>query len=218
MKNKIDELAKQGILNDKNIHQFLKSEFPTRTERLSFIKECLKKISTRRMLLRAHWYTEIADDQSSIRESRPALNLIFLMAMAEAIAKKRTNNKNLGSLEAIKCFFEYISNEDKNFLRRNFRRTLLGAKYHDLRFSSVLRILYDVRNRAVHGENYYSFSLLDRKSKLSHKHYSSFSLISSGYLGPSKRKRRVSLDIKLTYEELRDVFRRTALANIKSCF
>ncbi len=211
----IDKGVRQGLLKDPDLHDFLEPVFPTFELRETFIARCLRKISTRRMLLRAQWYIEIADDQEKVRQSRPALRLIFLMSLAEAIAKKKHGNTHLRPFDAITEFFKFISVKDKNKLTSTFTRCLLGPNHHSLRFSSILRILYDVRNRAVHGEDYFSFSLMNQKRKEEHTHYASFSLISSGYLGPSKRKRRVSLDIRLTYEELRDIFRRTAIANIE---
>lgn len=201
---------------DTELHNFLNPVFATEHGRKKFIGNCLKRITTRRMLLRAQWYVEIADDQEKVRQNRPALRLIFLMALAEAIAKNRTSNIRLGSLEAIKEFFKYISGDDKKMLHRGFRRTLLSPKHHNLRFSSILRILYDIRNRAVHGEDYFSFSLMDVADKRKHAHYTSYSLITSGYLGSRRNKKRVSLDVKLTYEDLRDIFRRTAIANIEA--
>lgn len=207
---------KKGLIVDKGLNDFLKPIFPVDDERHDFIKNCLRKIGTRRMLLRAQWYTEIADDQEKVRQSRPALSLIFLMALAEAIAKNRTRNVHLRSPEAVKEFFKYISEEDKTLLFRGFRRLLISPRHHDLRFSSILKILYNVRNSAVHGEDYFSFSLMDRGEKEKHAGYTDFGLITSGYLGGRREKRRVSLHVKLTYEELRDIFRRTALANIKS--
>ncbi len=219
MKNqwrKIDEAVKQGLLEDKDLHNFLEPILHAKSDREDFIKKCLKKISTRRMLLRAQWYTEIADDQQKIRQGRPALRILFLLGLAEALAKKRIGNQHLESFKAIQEFFKYISVSDRNVLQTSFKRTLLHPRQPMLRFSSILRILYDIRNRAVHGDDFFSFSLMDKERKKEHAHFSSFGLITSGYLGPRKRKKRISLDIKLTYEELRDIFRRTAIANIQS--
>jgi hypothetical protein len=41
-------------------------------------------------------------------------------------------------------------------------------------------------------------------------------MITSGSLGKKGKKKRVSLDLSLTYEELRDIFRRVAIANTES--
>lgn len=223
---KIDDLAKQILLKDRGLNNFLKSDFPVISDRRNFVKKCLKKLKTRRMLLRAQWYLEIADDQVKVRQNRPALQLIFLMALAEAIAKQRIGNPHLSSLVAVKKFFNYISPSDKGMLNQSFRRALLQSKHHRLRFSSVLRILYEVRNSAVHGEDYFSFSLMDKNQKVAARAsgYTSYSLLTYGYLVPRKRKgkkvrkRREALELTLTYEELRNIFRRTAIENIKSVF
>lgn len=219
MKNewkKIDEAVKRGLLEDKNLHNFLQPIFSKQDDRVVFIKKCLRKISTRRMLLRAQWYIEIADDQGKIRQGRPALRILFLLGLAEALAKKRLGNRRLQSFKAIKEFFRYISLSDRNALCASFKRTLLRSRQPVLRFTSILRILYDIRNRAVHGDDFFSFSLMDEDTKKEQARFSSFGLITTGYLGPRFREKRLSLDIKLTYEELRDIFRRTAIANIES--
>lgn len=208
----------RGLLSDRGLHNFLRPELSDTKVRTDFIKKCLIKMKTRRMLLRAQWYTEIADDQEKVRNNRPALKIIFLIGLAEALAKVRVNNR-MQSLEAIKEFFKYILPRDKKFIQQHFRRTLLSYKHHSLSFLSVIKILYDIRNKAVHGEDYYSFSLMnaDRKKEYQSK-YTDYGFITFAELGKRYRKRRVSLDISLTYEELRDIFRRTAIENIKSLF
>lgn len=207
----LDAVIKSGLMIDPKLHQFLKPFFSTTSDRQEFIAQCLKKMRTRRMLLRAQWYTEIADHQSTARDSRPALNIIFLMGMAESLAKARTNQK-LSPNTAAKTFFDCISDADKKMLQQKFRRTLLSMKHHNLRFSSIIRILYEIRNKAVHGEDFFSFTLL-RQPQNTH------SMITSGTLvSKRKNRRRVSLDIGITYHELRDIFRRTAIANIKATF
>lgn len=210
---KVDDATKRGLVVDKKLNNFLRPVFVVQQEREVFIKDCLKRTSTRRMLLRSQWYTEIADDQKKVRLNRPALRIIFLIALAEALAKKRLKKKNMKSFEAIKEFFKYITAQDKALFLKGFRRTLLYSKHHNLRFSSVVKVLYDIRNRAVHGEDYYSFSILDKKRK---KEYDIDSSLTFAFLGNRNRKRKVSLDIALTYEDLRNIFRRTAIENIKS--
>ncbi|MDP6625895.1 MAG: hypothetical protein QGG87_05530, partial [Nitrospinota bacterium] len=163
---------------------------PTPTLRRSFIKKCLKRLKTRRMLLRAQWYVEIADGQEKVRQSRPSLRLIFLMAMAEAVAKERKGSTKLMPWEAIEEFFKYISPEDKRALHMGIKRTFLGPRHHNLRFSSILKILYNVRNSAVHGEDFFSFPLMSKKDKEESVGYSSYSLNASGCLGTRKRKKK----------------------------
>ena len=216
-KNLQDSIT-QGFLTDRELNEFLEPVFPGLSERTNFIKDCLKKLKTRRMLLHSQWYTHIADDQEKVRNNRPALKIIFLMGLAESVTKMRIGTNNIGSLEAIKKFFKYILPEDKKVLMGNFQRALAKPRHHVLRFSSIIRILYDVRNKAVHGEDYYSFSLLDNVQKDEFKNggYTHWGLMTFGDLGKLKRKRKVALDIKITYDELRDIVRRTAIANIKS--
>lgn len=211
----LDEITKKGLIIDPDLHRFLKPIFTSVTDREEFITKCLKKMRTRRMLLRAQWYTKIAEHQSTAPDSRPALNIIFLMSMAESLAKARTR-KPLGPAAAAKAFFECILPVDKKLLNQKFRRTLLNLKHHTLRFSSIIRILYEIRNKAVHGEDFFSFSLLTPQLIETHPTHS---MITSGTLVSKKRnRRRVSLDLALTYSELRDIFRRTAIENIKASF
>jgi len=213
-----DEKIQQGILSDNDLYGVLQPCFASKSDARDFVKKCLTNIKTRRMLLRVQWYTELADDIVKVREGRPALRLIFLMAMAEHIEKNRLGDDDIGSWNAIWGFFSNISKDDKEKLGKSFRRTLLNSKYHSLRFSSIIRILYDIRNRAVHGVDFWSFSFLDQatKSKAKASHYTHYSLITSGLLGKRGRKRRVSLDLTLTYEELRDIMVRTAVSSIKT--
>ena len=79
MFKEIDNQIKKQLITDPDLNKFLAPEFSNRKDREDFIKECLKKQKTRRMLLRAQWYTEIADDMDKIRQSRPALRIIFLI-------------------------------------------------------------------------------------------------------------------------------------------
>jgi hypothetical protein len=55
------------ILNDVNLHKFLSRYMVLKKERLDFIKCCLKKVQTRHMLLRLHWYIDLAKDMKSVK-------------------------------------------------------------------------------------------------------------------------------------------------------
>ena len=196
---------------DKELDSFLKPVFPEPEEREKFVKTCFKRVKAREMLLRAQLYTELANNQKKIGRERPAIQLIFLMALAEGVAKRRTGK----SKDPIKDFFEYISSDDTKILLNQFKRTLSKPR---LRFSSVRRILYEVRNRAVHGDEFWEFSLVDEAERAEAKMagYTSYGRLTFGYLGKRGRKREQPIVLNLTYEELRDIFRRTAIENIKS--
>lgn len=215
---KLDKLAVKGIFVDPKLNRLLTPFFIGRKEKEGFINKCLTRLKTRRMLLRIQWYVEIADDMRKIKQSRPALNLIFLMALAESIAKQKMVKNSNDSLAAIKEFFKHISEGDKKILQRKFKRALLSPKTPMLRFSSIVRILYDVRNRAVHGDDFWSFSLLQQEQKESYEQekYTDYGMLTTGSLGKRGKKRRVSLEIALTYEDLRGIFIRTAITNIQS--
>lgn len=223
---KVDEVTKQQLLVDKEVHAFLKPIFDDEAERTRFIKQCLNKLTARRMLNHAHWYLEMADAQEKVARGRPAIKIIFLMSLAEYITKARLRDNRIGSLKAIQSFFKFISKEDKALLQRGIEKLMVKIPHSKLRFTSLIRILYDVRNRAVHGEDYYSFSLPspERKRKAYEEDgYTHWSLATTGYLmsqprrrGGLRRKVRIPLDVTITYEDLREVFRRTAIANIQS--
>lgn len=222
MKNswsKISRAVKRELIEDADLNNFLSPFFDSEIDRKKFIKRCLIKLKTRRMLLRTQWYAEIADGLSKVRSNRPALQIIFLMSLAEGVARLRAGDNSTDSKKIILDFFRFTSAKDKKLLAQKFRRAFVSVKQHKLRFSSAVNILYDIRNKAVHGHDFYSFSLLNeqRKKEYINGGYTHYGVITTGLLG-KKRKRRVSLDISLTYMELRNIIVRTALENIRNLF
>lgn len=225
---KIDNQVKKGLVEDKGLNNFLNSFFDSDLIRKKFINKCLKKQKTRRMLLCAQWYSEIANGLDVVKSNRPALQIIFLMSLAEGVARLRIDkdgDDTAGSRSMIKEFFSCTTTQDKKRLVQKFQRALVKIKHHNLRFSSVANILYDIRNRAVHGNDFYSFSLLNenQKKEFVDGGYTHYGIMTVGFLGKSgkikggnkRRKQRVSLDISLTYKELRDIIIRTAIENIE---
>ncbi len=204
---KIDELYKESMVSDKERNKYLKPIYPNKDDRENFIRKCLAKLKTRRMLNRAQWYSEIADTMEKVKPRNTALKIIFLMSLAEGVSTLKIGkrqSKSLGSFKTIKKFFDYISEDDKHRLITNIKNLSSSSRSQKLRFSSIVRLLYDVRNKAVHGEDYYSFSLES-------------GTITSVETG-RKTKRRKVLNTSLAYKELRDIFRRTAIANIQAAF
>lgn len=219
---KLSIAVKKGLIEDKDLNNFLNPFFDSKIATKNFIKQCLKKLKTRRMMLRAQWYAEIADGLGRVRNNRPALQIIFLMSLAEGVTRLRTgavNNDGVGSKKMIHDFFKFTTTEDKKILSQKFQRALVSVKHHKLRFSSAISILYDIRNKAVHGDDFYSFSLLSeqKKKEFVDGGYTTYGMMTSGFLG-KKRKRRVPLHIVLTYKELRAIIVRTAIQNIYSFF
>ncbi len=207
----LEEEAKKSILSDKDLHTFLSRYIPDVDDRNRFIKACLRKKKTRRMLLRLQWFSQIADDLTKVKEARPALQFIFLMALAEGIVGERTGDYNMPSRKAVGDFFKYTTPDDKIILQNGIRRSLASSSLHSLRFSSIISILYEARNRAVHGKDFWVFTLPD-----SNDMQNSLTMLTEGWLGKPGRKRRLPLEINLTYEDIRDVFSRTALENIRA--
>ncbi|MBU3918909.1 hypothetical protein KKC63_03345 [Patescibacteria group bacterium] len=91
------------------------------------------------------------------------------------------------------------------------RRSLLKVKHHSFSFPSILRILYNVRNEAVHSGDFYSFAMQDEQEKSE-----DYEVMTMAWLGKKKNRRREYPEIKLTYPELRDIFIRTAIRNIQT--
>jgi hypothetical protein len=178
-------------LIDNDVDNFLKPVFSEQAEREFFVARCDENESARLALLNAAWYTAIADGQDQVRHSRPPLRIIFLMAVAEYVAKQRVGS-DIGSFEAIKEFFTYISDEDKDLILRTMRRSIVSAPQDGLTLQLILEILYNVRNGAVHGEDFFSFALMDEEEK---KKYGaeSFAIITTGYTGRGAEK--ISVDL-----------------------
>jgi hypothetical protein len=212
---KIDELTKAHLTTDSDLNFLLEPLFPEEKIRQDFIKNCLKKIKTRRMLLRMWWYIEIANDMSMVK-NRPALQIVFLVAMTEGVTRLGLDDNSMETKLIIKAFFFNINDEDKDFLLKNIKKSNLSIEHEALTFLEIIEILYDIRNSAIHGSDFYSFSLLDQERKKEYAvDYSDYGIMTSGRLGSRNQKRRVSLDISITYEELRDIFKRTAVNGIQ---
>lgn len=208
-------LAIKEIASNPKLFILLDPHFDNDVKTKLFIKECLKKITTRRSLLRLQWFSEIADGMEEIKGNRPALKLVFLMALAEGVATKRIGlsaSREMGSQKVIHEFFKYISKADKTKLTYGIRRSLIGTRIHKLNFSSIIRILYQLRNDAVHGIDFWSFSLVNERSDK----WGKIAMLTEGKLGTIKNKRRISLTVNLYYQELKDIFIRTAISNISA--
>jgi len=210
----VDSVFKNDILNDVGLLEFWRNYFASREEALEFVKTCLKKLSTRRMMLRVKSYVDISDNMPLVKKGRPALQVIFLMALAEGVATlKMTKFESikLGSLGTIRSFFRCLLAEDKIRLEARFKRALTTFRYHKLGINSIVGIFYQARNDAVHGYGYWEFFLEYNSNR-------DADLLVMGYVGTRRRRRRVPLVVKMTYEELRDIFVRTAIENIRLKF
>lgn len=208
-----DRQVREQIANSDEYIDFYRPFFSSRNETRKFLYKCLQKITTRRMMLRVVWYVDIADQMPKVKQGRPSLQIAFLISMAEQIARRRytkTQANRLGSQKLVLDFYSYVTTSDKTLLESRVRRLLGPRPTSPLRFTSIIRILYDVRNRVFHGLDFWSFSLQKPQGRTN--------LITSGWLGKMNRKRRVSLDVSLKYKDLRDLTIRTAIENIKLLF
>ncbi len=211
---RLEATAKRHISQDRRLHSVLAPYYSDAAQRRRFIARCLRKLKTRRMLLRLQWYVELSEYIQSARDGRPALPLVFLMAMAEGVTQSTLTaaTKKSQSVEVIQKFFKKIDVADHRALGQRIRRAGFGPNTPMLRFSSIVKILWNVRNDAAHGIDFWTFGLPDQK--LTVDRY--YSLITFGRLGKRKRPKKVSLSINMPYSELKSIFIRTALNHIRS--
>lgn len=201
----LEALAQQDILNDPKLMNLLE---PHIKDSRSFVKECLRKKQTRHMLLLTQWYADIADDVRIAHDQDP-LRIIFLFSLAEGVAKQREKNANDDSRSSEYClkFFQHISQSDKDTLETKVRGVYSKPGSDQLHLRTILNVLYNVRSDAVHGRRFWEFSL-------SKKSDGKYPRMVYGPVGKPNRKRKAVLNISLTFSELRNIFVRTAIANI----
>ena len=213
----LEKVIKREILYDPELRVLLLPFFENDEKAThQFIFRCLRRMTTRRMLLRTQWFCELADGMGKVKTHRPALQLMFLIFLAEGVVKQHAGD-DTQSFTAVREFFRHTLPADKQHITQNLRRSLGSRRLHQLSFLSTLRILYEVRNRVVHGQEFWEFFFLEKeeKEKYIREGYNHYGLLTSGHLGPKGRKHRESLDMTLTYEEFRDIVIRTAVENIK---
>ncbi len=202
---KIDRQAKSSIENDASLNELLVGYLESPDAVREFIKRCLKNQSTREMLLRVQWYTELTHSIGTVRPGRPALQLIFLIAMAEGLSKTRDgkSDSDTKSKYYFKEFFTLISDEDTKRIE-----TQVKLDFRSMSLDSFLDILYHARCNAVHGREFWL---------LSFKHGDDgVTLLADGDIGSGSDKRRVYYDTTMQFSEVIDIFIRTALANIEA--
>jgi hypothetical protein len=200
------------ILADQELRSFLLPYFSNDSRQVvSFVQKSIKRNTTRRMLLGLQWYADIADSIEKIRANRPALKLIFLMAMVEGAALyPRKYRKYRSRNRVVKFFSDNINVTDRATLLRTMKRALLSPRTKQLQFGSIIKIIYQIRNNAVHGIDFWSFSF---------KPSGRTTRFTTGWLVSKTRKTktRVRLQVNLTYEEFRDIAVRTVIAAIRTC-
>lgn len=180
--------------------------FPSQSEANAFIRKCSKKKKTSRALLLTQWLTNIADDIENIKPGRPALKIVFLIILAESV-EKILNSKATSPRRAFKAFFSKTNQDDRIMLLKGIRN--FSTNSGNLRFNTILDILYNLRNRVFHEGLYFDFHLNDKAEE-------NMTQTTEGYAGNKFRKqRKVMLDIALSYNQLRDIVVRTALDNIR---
>ncbi len=227
-KNRKQKTRNRFMKDDWALNKFLEPFLAEKDEREKFIQWCNKRLKTLRALLSTQYYIEVADSIEAVRPHRIALQLIFFVSLAQGIIKQKfgkkliklkkkiRKNKNVNDIDVLKEFFRYSSEEDKKILVNGIRRSLGEKSIHKLKFSSIIKILYNERCKAVHGDGFWDFLLMTEQEKEESKKYTSYSFLTSGELGKKNRKRSVSLEVGITYNDLRNIIISTALKNIKS--
>ncbi|KKR47091.1 MAG: hypothetical protein UT82_C0003G0005 [Parcubacteria group bacterium GW2011_GWB1_40_14] len=196
--------------------KLLKPFFSSEKTTEIFLDDAFKISGARGMLLRLDWYIELAEIVETLRPDRPSLRLIFLLATAESIMRSRIalNEGQIiaqqkGSWEVIKGFFQGLSDENKIQLFHGIRRPLGDEK--GVEFGSVekvIRILWQARNDAAHGNDFWTFQLPDSSMAVNG------SLITEGRM--SDKETFFSLDISITYDNIQRIVIETALAHIRT--
>jgi len=108
--------------------------------------------------------------------------------------------------------FKRSDDKDLNFIPVD------AVDAHPADKDSIITILYNVRNDAVHGKDFWSFSLISEEDKQKfEKDSTDVSWLTSGKLGPRNKKQEIFLDTSLlTYKELRAIFIENAITLINS--
>ena len=141
----------------------------------------------------------LADRIEEVAKGRPALQILFYLIAAEAVAKIFYNFSKEGESRQYvkKFFFDFCSENDKKKLGESIFFTIPEK----LTLDTVLDILYDIRCDVAHRGEYYSISFPE-SGKLSQISTERFSQ-SSCY------KERI-VTISLTIHNLRLIILRTA--------
>lgn len=210
---KYDKKVRSEISKDKVLISIIQPFLEKDEDPKGFIVKSLENRKGRSIILRLKWFLEIANGIEEIKPGRPALKLIFIMALIEGVSRIKEENDDLKSIDAINKFFELTNEDSKKYILENFKSTITEKK--EITFDDFLEIIYDIRSRAVHGNTFWEFSFMDKDTKEKEPDY--FSFVISGYLKSKEdsKKKRITLDIKLTYDEFEKIIIDTVIRNIK---
>lgn len=181
----------------------------------AFLSEAMKNQEAHRMLLHLDWYTELADLIEAIRPERAPLRLIFLLAGAENLMRKRAaleknsvDANHMKSWDVISQFFAALSQDNQNRLLRGVRRPLGDEKGVEFSIEEIVRILWQARNDAAHGVDFYTFQTPESPE------------VADGGLLTEGRMNRdedfFPLDMQITFEEIQNIILETALEHVKA--
>jgi len=147
-----------------NYIDFFESAFDSRSEAQQFI-EAVEKIPTDKckagiVLHQTARMVWLGDRINEVAMKRPALQVLFHLIAAEAVAKIVKGFKGEGqSRQYVRLFFEDIcSDEHRDIFGKTFSR--LHAGYLSVR--DTVDILYDIRCDVVHEGMYFGFSLPEK--------------------------------------------------------
>lgn len=162
------------------------------------------------MFNRVRWFIEIANEQRY-----DSLKVLFLLAMAETSIKFMENRYEdfRDSGPDVKKFFHKFMADDQTSLELFFKkkkRNDIAFWTKKVSFVEIIEILLNVRNTVAHGKNHYNFRFQNPSG--------SFINRLTCETGSRDKKKKVSVEVELTYEQLRFLMLKYAFANIEACF
>lgn len=203
IQKKLNKARDTDILNDEEIRKFYLPYFSNDPNKVqAFIKKCLKRDKTRKMLLLTQWLTEIADKIPSASKSGAGnLQIVFLITLAESVAKYSDNYTKEGdSKKFIDTFFTFLSSGDKEILVSKFK-TINSQKS---KLKCIIGDFYDIRNRAVHNGIFFDFFFRGDCTTMA-----------SIRRGKKNKKRAVVMENDLDYNTFKEIIVRSSIKIIE---
>ena len=144
---------------------FFEPHFPSRADAEAFVAPLSALVPTdarhpaKIMMHQTRRLVSIADDLPTVRPSRDALPLLFLLICAENIAKMCDRFHQEGkSRHYVRLFFErHLMPQDKALLRSG----ITNHARQSLTLQAVVDALYDVRCDVVHEGRYWGLTFRD---------------------------------------------------------
>lgn len=207
--DRLNQLRDKQITADERLRNFYLPYFGNEEDTQAFIERCLSQDMTRQIMLMTQWYGELADKMKGVYMSAQNLQVLFLTILAEAIAKiSKDFHEDRESEKHFLLFFEYLSEQDKRELLRGFHELVFPR---DRTLQAILRMLYQIRCELVHNGIFFDFFFCDNAEN-------PIPIIHVGITkGEDGRKRKISLEVGISYSEFRNIIVRTSINLIDYC-